>query len=114
MAIVIAGVILLIILVIAGSLTSCSAMGGGVGNVTLATSFTAQDDDILAVEDDYKDLEAELQRKIDNIETDYPDYDEYRYNLAEIGHNPYVHFLSLDSCRYVIICLTYVRHISTI
>ncbi len=89
MAIVIAGAILLIILVIAGSLTSCSAMGGGVGNVTLATSFTAQDDDILAVEDDYKDLETELQRKIDNIETDYPDYDEYRYNLAEIGHNPY-------------------------
>ncbi|MCR5738339.1 MAG: C40 family peptidase [Lachnospiraceae bacterium] len=87
--IVIAGAVLLIILVIAGSFSSCSAMGGGVGNVTLATSFTAQDEEILAAEDDYIDLEAELRRKINSIETDYPGYDEYRYNLAEIGHNPY-------------------------
>ena len=57
--------------------------------MVIVTSFTAQDDDIRTVNAQYTDKETELQRKIDNIETDYPDYDEYRYNLAEIGHNPY-------------------------
>lgn len=31
----------------------------------------------------------ELQNKIDRIETDYPGYDEYDYNLGAIGHDPY-------------------------
>ncbi len=32
---------------------------------------------------------ANLQSKIDNIENEYSGYDEYNYNLAGIGHNPY-------------------------
>ena len=38
---------------------------------------------------DYTKLEDKLRKQIDRIETDHPGYDEYRYNLAEIGHNPY-------------------------
>ena len=34
-------------------------------------------------------LELDLQKEIDAVETDYPDYDEYSYNLGEIGHNPF-------------------------
>ena len=34
-------------------------------------------------------MEQELQKTIENTETDFPDYDEYEYNLEEIGHNPY-------------------------
>ena len=86
---IIALVILILVLVLSGVLTSCSTMGGGVQNVTIATSFTADDDEILAVEADYVALETDLQNTIDNIETDYPDYDEYNYSLAEIGHNPF-------------------------
>ena len=82
-------VILIIVLVISGSLSSCSAMMGGVQNVTVATSFTADDDQILAVEADYVEKEENLQDRIDNIESDYPGYDEYNYSLAEISHNPY-------------------------
>lgn len=41
------------------------------------------------MEADYKALESELREKIENIETDYPDYDEYQYHLDEIGHNPF-------------------------
>ena len=58
-------------------------------NTIIATSFTAQDADIIAVEADYQSLETDLQRKIDNIETDYPGYDEYNYSLSEISHNPF-------------------------
>ena len=55
----------------------------------VGTSYTADDSDILAAEADYKELETDLQDQIDNIEDDYPDYDEYNYDLAEIGHNPF-------------------------
>ena len=83
MAIVIAGAVLIVVLVISGALSSCSMMAGGGSNSIIATSFTAQDADILAVEADYQGLETDLQRKIDNIETDYPGYDEYNYSLSE-------------------------------
>ena len=64
-------------------------MAGGGSNSIIAPSFTAQDADILAVEADYQGLETDLQRKIDNIETDYPGYDEYNYSRSEISHNPF-------------------------
>lgn len=85
----IAASILIVLLVVVGSMSSCSMMGSGVGNITVATSFTSEDDQILAVEADYKQLEANLQTKIDHIEADYPGYDEYRYTLANIAHNPF-------------------------
>ena len=79
----------LLVLVIAGSVSSCSVLINGGGNVVLGTSYTAQDEDLKGVETDYTKLEDKLRKQIDRIETDHPGYDEYRYNLAEIGHNPY-------------------------
>lgn len=58
-------------------------------NSMVASSYTAQDNDILTVEANYVALEEALQEQIDAIESNYPDYDEYRYNLAEIGHDEY-------------------------
>lgn len=79
----------LLVLVIAGSVSSCSVLINGGGNVVLGTSYTAEDEDLKGVEMDYTKLEDKLRKQIDRIETDHPGYDEYRYNLAEIGHNPY-------------------------
>lgn len=79
----------LLVLVIAGSVSSCSVLINGGGNVVLGTSYTAEDEDLKGVETDYTKLEDKLRQKIDRIESDHPGYDEYRYNLAEIGHNPY-------------------------
>ena len=79
----------LLFLVIAGSVSSCSVLINGGGNVVLGTSYTAEDEDLKGVETDYTRLEDKLRKQIDRIETDHPGYDEYRYNLAEIGHNPY-------------------------
>ena len=79
----------LLVLVIAGSVSSCSVLINGGGNVVLGTSYTAEDEDLKGVETDYTRLEDKLRKQIDCIETDHPGYDEYRYNLAEIGHNPY-------------------------
>ena len=85
----IAGAVLIIVLVISGSLSSCSLMAGGGSNSILATSFTAQDADIVAVEGDYVSLETELQNTVNRIEVDHPGYDEYQYDLSEIAHNPF-------------------------
>lgn len=85
----IAGAVLIIVLVISGTLSSCSLMAGGGGNSILATSFTAQDADIVAVEGDYVSLETDLQNTVNRIEADHPGYDEYQYDLSEISHNPF-------------------------
>lgn len=79
----------LLVLVIAGSVSSCAVLINGGGNVVLGTSYTAEDEDLKGAETDYTKLEDKLRKQIDRIETDHPGYDEYRYNLAEIGHNPY-------------------------
>lgn len=89
LALLFAFLILIVVLVISGVFTSCSAIGGGINSSTVVTSFTAEDDDIRQVEADYVALEADLQRTVDNIETDHPGYDEYNYSLAEISHNPF-------------------------
>ena len=89
LALLIALIILIVVLLIAGSSSGGNLLMNLLGGSTVASSYTAEDSDILAVNQNYKDLETELQRKIDNIESEYPSYDEYRYSLSEIGHDPY-------------------------
>lgn len=79
----------LMIMVISGMVSSCSMMMNSMGNTILGTSFTAEDADLQGADADYEALETALRNRINNIESEYPGYDEYRYNLAEIGHNPY-------------------------
>ena len=69
--------------------SSCTAMFAGSGNAVLGTSYTAEDTDITGTDADYSALETALNNQISNIESTNPGYDEYRYDLAEIGHNPY-------------------------
>ena len=79
----------IVLLVVMTSFSSCSMMATGVQNVTVASSFTAEDDQILTVDQDYTNLETALQNTLNNIERDHPGYDEYRYELDNIGHNPF-------------------------
>ena len=88
-AILIAGALGLLIMLIAGMFSSCTAMFAGSGNAVLGTSYTAEDADITGTDADYSALETALNNQISNIESTHPGYDEYRYDLAEIGHNPY-------------------------
>lgn len=81
--------IMIVVLIVSGSLTSCSALGSLINNTTLASSFTAEDADIRQVEADYIALETELQTKVDHVKRDHPGYDEYNFTLAEISHNPF-------------------------
>ena len=87
--ILIAGCLGLLVVLISGMFSSCTAMFGGMGNAVLGSSYTAEDADITGTDADYSALEAALQRQINSIESTHSGYDEYRYDLAEIGHNPY-------------------------
>ena len=88
-AVLIVGALGLLVMLIAGMFSSCTAMFAGSGNAVLGTSYTAEDADILGADADYSALETALDNQISNIESTHPGYDEYRYDLAEIGHNPY-------------------------
>lgn len=80
--------LLLLIMVLAG-VSSCSAMLTGGLNSIVGTSYTSEDSDLVAVENGYVGKENALQSQIDNIERTHPGYDEYRYDLDAIGHNPH-------------------------
>ena len=85
----IAVLVLVFSIVMFSGLSSCSSMLTGGINSILGTSYTSEDADLIAVERHYEGLESDLQGKINRIEQDYPGYDEYRYDLAMIGHNPH-------------------------
>lgn len=88
-ALIVGGIGLLLVMLL-GSLQSCSSMfGGGVSNV-MASSYLSEDADMLAAEAAYAEMEAELQNELDHYESLHPGYDEYRFDLDEIGHDPYV------------------------
>lgn len=79
----------LLVAVIAGAVSSCSVLFQGAMSSVVSTSYTSENEELIATNDDYTALETALQTQIDNIERDYPDYDEYRYDLATIGHDPH-------------------------
>ena len=64
-------------------------MGGGLSNAVSGTSYASEDDDLLGADEDYSAMERELSQTMADIERDHPGYDEYRYSVDEIGHNPY-------------------------
>ena len=83
------GLLALLVIFIMTSFSSCSNMlTGGMGAV-FASSYLAEDATIDNAELNYTEWETDLQMQINNAESDYPGYDEYRYDVADIGHNPY-------------------------
>ena len=80
---------LLLFIMVSVGLSSCGAMFSGSMNSVLGTSYTSEDSDLVAVENNYAALENGLQSEIDAIESTHPGYDEYRYDLDSIGHNPH-------------------------
>lgn len=82
------GVLALLIIMLFSSLSSCSVMMEGAMGSILGTSYTSEDPDILQTETNYTALESQLRNELSNIENTYSGYDEYRYDVDNIGHNP--------------------------
>ena len=79
----------LIVCLLLNTMSSCSMMAQSIGSVLSGTTYPSDDPEMLAVEADYAAREVQLQEKIDNIESSHPGYDEYRYDLGMIGHDPH-------------------------
>ncbi|NBI72814.1 peptidoglycan endopeptidase [Clostridiaceae bacterium] len=75
------------------SLQSCASslisLGNAAAGAVGATTYPAQDGDMLGAEAAYCSLEAELQHYLDTYESTH-DYDEYHFDLDAIEHDPYV------------------------
>lgn len=83
------GIMAVLLIMIMTSVSSCGAMFADTQSTVLAASYLSEPAEIDATDLQFTRLELDLQNEIDNIETDYPGYDEYSYNLGEIGHNPF-------------------------
>ena len=83
-----AGILALMICLLMSGLSSCSAMLEGVTGAITSTSYTAEDPDIRQAESDYTALEKQLERELGSIEQTHSGYDEYRYDVDTIGHDP--------------------------
>ena len=85
---VVIGALVLLVIMVFSSLSSCSVMMEGAMGSILGTSYTSEDPDILQTESNYTALESGLRNELANIENTYSGYDEYRYDVDNIGHNP--------------------------
>ena len=83
------GAIFLLICLLLNTMSSCSMMTQSIGSAISGSTYPSDDPEMLAVEADYAAKEAALQAEIDNIESSHPGYDEYRYDLDMIGHDPH-------------------------
>ena len=79
----------LIVCLLLNTMSSCSMMAQSIGSMISGTTYPSDDPELVAVEADYAAKEAALQAEIDNIESSHPGYDEYRYDLDMIGHDPH-------------------------
>lgn len=88
-AFLIAGGIAAMLVLILCTVSSCSMLiQGGATGVNVST-YPSEDADMLAAEAAYCAMEDELRDYLDNYESAH-DYDEYRYELDDIEHDPYV------------------------
>ena len=79
----------LIVCLLLNTMSSCSMMAQSIGSMISGTTYPSDDPELVAVEANYAAKEAALQAEIDNIESSHPGYDEYRYGLDMIGHDPH-------------------------
>jgi len=93
------GVLGMMFFLMAATITSCTAVIHGTGSSVISTTYASTDTQIHRVENEYRKLESSLNAQINSISSRYPDYDEFRYQIDEISHNPY-HLISYFTVKY--------------
>ena len=93
------GIVGLMFFLVTASLGSCAALLQGAGHTMISTTYPSTDEDIYAVENRYRELEAGLNAQINRMQQTHPTYDEFRFQIDEITHNPY-HLISYFTAKY--------------
>ncbi len=81
--------VFLLLVVLQSCMSSLVTVGNGVAGAIGASTYAAEDADLLGAEAAYCALEDELQHYLDTY-TRTHDYDEYHFDLDTIEHDPYV------------------------
>lgn len=92
------GALFLLIAFVMNGLSSCAPLVQGALQAVVIATYPAEDADILAAERYYKNRENELREEIERYASSHPQYDEYRYELDEIWHDPHA-LISLVSAH---------------
>lgn len=98
-ALIVIGAVIGVFLLISASLGSCGALVQGIGHSVISTTYPSTDEEIYAVENRYRELEAGLDSQIRRMQETHPTYDEFRFQIDEISHNPY-HLISYFTAKY--------------
>lgn len=98
-ALAVLAVIGIIFITFVGAFGAMGTMLSQTGGAVVESTFLSSDDDIYAVDEEYTEMENALQVQVDRIETTYPGYDEYRYQVDEITHEPYA-LISYLTAKY--------------
>ncbi len=83
------GLGLLFIIFLCAGFSACSSIFSQGMSTVVSSTYLSKDEDMLGAEAAYLEMERNLQEKLDNYRAEH-DYDEYRFALDEIGHDPYV------------------------
>ncbi|MDD3139724.1 MAG: peptidoglycan DD-metalloendopeptidase family protein, partial [Lachnospiraceae bacterium] len=97
------GIFAILLILIMTAVSSCGAMFVNTVSTTMAGSYISKPAELDAVDAYFTKSEMDLQDQIDAIESDYPGYDEYSYNIGAIGHNPFtlINYLSAKYMEFV-------------
>lgn len=82
-------IFLALVILLQSCMGMLTAVGNGIGGVVGGTSYLADDTDINLAELTYTEWETDLQLEINRLEGENPGFDEYRYHVGDISHNPY-------------------------
>lgn len=93
------GILGVFFFLISATVTSCTAVIHGTGSSVVSTTYASTDEEIHKVEDAYEDMERALNDQINGIGNRYPEYDNFRYQIDEISHNPY-QLISYFTAKY--------------
>lgn len=85
-----AAAVCLVVVLLSAALGSCTAVGSEGFSTILSASYQADFEALEQAELYYMQLEMNLQKEINQIESTNPGYDEYRYNIGPIEHDPHV------------------------
>ena len=88
--VVIALLCFLLIVLLQSCIGGALSIGGGLGGgVAAGTSYLAGDADIDEAELHYTEMETDLLLEAKNAPATHPSYDEYRYDIGDVSHNPF-------------------------
>lgn len=88
-ALVVVIAVIVLVIFVASLVATVGAMIAQSSTAMIGTAYLAADRDINEVENYYSQKEAELLQEAHSLEGQNPGYDEYRYNIGEVEHNPY-------------------------